>query len=259
MKLMTYNILNGGESGLDSVTEAVNGERPDYLTINEANTFAGNNNQILKDFAAKTGFPYYELALSGELDYHVASFSKYPLKQVQKLQPLMRACVISVIEAEFGEVSIASLHLTPYTEDLRHPEIDLILDHQNQFKNKIMMGDMNSLSPDDGYNPDMIKNFNEMQSRKFTTDGKLRFDAIGKILEHGYIDSAVRLDKNKDWTAPTTGINEHSAHSNMRLDYIFISETLSPYLKNYSVVRNKLTEKASDHYPVVVQLEKGIA
>lgn len=255
MKLMTYNILNGGENGLDSVIEAVNGERPDYLTINEANTFAADNNKILRDFATKTGFPYYELALSGELDYHVAVFSKYPLKQVQKLQPLMRACVISVIEAEFGEISVASLHLTPYTEDLRHPEIDLIIDSQSKFKNKILMGDMNSLSPDDDYDPDMIKNFNEMQLRKFTTDGKLRFDAIGKILEHGYVDSALKLGKNKEWTAPTTDINEYSAHSNMRLDYIFISETLTPYLKNYSVVRNELTEKASDHYPVVIELE----
>lgn len=250
---MTYNILNGGEAGLNSVVEVVKSESPDYLTINEANTFAANDNEVLKQFAIKTGFEYYELALSGEYDYHVAALSKYPLMQVQKLQPLMRACVISVVETELGEVSIASLHLTPYTEDLRHPEIDLILNYQSKFNNRILMGDMNSLSPNDGYNPGMIKEFNEMQLKKFTTDGKLRFDAISKIISNGYVDCAVKLGKNKEYTAPTA-INEYSAHSNMRLDYIFLSESLIRHLKSYKVIKSDLTEKASDHYPVVVEL-----
>ena len=42
MKLMSYNILNGGEAGLDLVIDVVRSESPDYLTINEANTFAQN-------------------------------------------------------------------------------------------------------------------------------------------------------------------------------------------------------------------------
>ena len=35
---MSYNILNGGEAGLDLVIDVVKKEAPDYLTINEANT-----------------------------------------------------------------------------------------------------------------------------------------------------------------------------------------------------------------------------
>lgn len=252
---MTYNILNGGEAGLHLVVDAVKNETPDFLTLNEANTFADQDKKLLKEFAHKTGFRHCELGLSGEFDYHVAVFSKYPLTQVKKLQPLMRACVISVIATELGEISVASLHLTPNTEDLRHPEIDLILGYQGNAKNKILMGDMNSLSPNDAYHPSIVESFNEMQMKKFTTNGKLRFDAISKILSKGYIDSAVQLGKNGAHTAPTA-INEHSAHSNMRLDYIFVSESLAPYLQNYKVVKNELTEKASDHYPVVVELQK---
>lgn len=250
---MTYNILNGGEAGFDLIIKIVKNAAPDYLTINEANTFANNNNKLLKEFASQTGFKYYDLALSGEYNYHVAVFSKYPFKKVYKLQPLMRACLICLVETEFGEISIASLHLTPYSEDLRHPEIDLILSFQNKFKNRILMGDMNSLSSDDNYDAAITKNFNQLQLKKFTTEGKLRFDAISKIKSGGYIDSAVKLGKNKDCTAPTS-INEYSAHSNMRLDYIFLSQSLVPYLKNYKVVKNNATKKASDHYPVIVEL-----
>jgi len=93
-----------------------------------------------------------------------------------------------------------------------------------------------------------------MQLKKFTTDGKLRFDAISKILDQGYVDSAVLMGKNSEHTAPTA-INEYAAHFNMRLDYIFISKALLFHLKGYSVIKNDLTNKASDHYPVIVTLE----
>src|SRR3989338_2626460 len=240
MKLMTYNILNGGKGRLYEIQEGVKTAAPDYLTINEANTFAQNGQKLLKEFAGKTGFTYFELALSGEYDYHVAVFSKYPSLHVYKLQTLMRACIISSIKTEMGEISVASLHLTPYTEDLRHPEIDLILSYQNHFQSRILMGDMNYLSQKDEYDQKMVKNFNEMQLRKFTAEAKLRFDAISKIESSGYFDCAVELEMNKEHTAPTA-INEYSAHSDMRLDYVFLSESLRRHLNKYTVIQNKLT------------------
>jgi len=112
---------------------------------------------------------------------------------------------------------------------------------------------MNSLAKHDKYNPKMIKNFNEIQTKKFTTDGKFRFDAINKIISKKYLDTALLLKKNNEYTAPTS-INEYSAHSNMRLDYFFISETLKPHLKNYQVIKNKVTNSASDHYPITITL-----
>lgn len=250
---MTYNILNGATEALPQVIDVVRAETPDYLTLNETNTFAKNDHKILKEFAQAANFPYFDMALSGEGDYHVAIFSKYPFQETHKLQPLARACFIAVVNTELGPISIASLHLTPSSEDERLPEIDLILAHQNRYKHKILMGDMNSLSPDDGYNPAITKNFNDMQLKKFTTAGKLRFDAIQKILATGYTDPAVTLGKNREHTAPTS-INEYYAHSDMRLDYIFLSASLLSHLQSYAVIKNTLTETASDHYPVTVTL-----
>lgn len=62
------------------------------------------------------------------------------------------------------------------------------------------------------------------------------------------------MKKNKDYTA-STSINEYSAHSNMRLDYIFLSKSLLNHLKDYSVIKNNITEKASDHYPIIIELQ----
>src|SRR5436190_11879064 len=181
MKLMTYNIFDGAANTLDRVINIVKDEFPDYLTINEANTFVDNNNEVLRNFAERTGFTHFEIALCGEGEWHVAVFSKYPFKKLEKLQPLKRACILALIDSPFGELSVSSLHLSPFSEDTRHPEIDLILKNQSQYKNIVLMGDMNSLSQKDGYASKMARELNEIQSKKYTTNGKLRFVEIKKI------------------------------------------------------------------------------
>lgn len=250
---MTYNIFDGGKDRLPIIIDAVKKESPDYLTINEANGFSDNDNEILKRVSKEISLSYFDIAFSGEYDYHVAIFSKYPFKKIRKITPLMRACLVTEIESEFGLLSIASFHLTPYTEDLRLPEIDLILEFQKGKKNAILMGDMNSLSKADEYSSEIIKDFNDIQIKKYTTNGKLRFDVIDRIITAGYNDSALKLGKNKITTVPTT-LNEANAHGQMRLDYIFLSKSLLQHLSNYKVVKSELTDKASDHYPVIVEL-----
>ena len=254
MKFLTYNILDGGQGRLPLIKQIVRDQSPDYLTLNEANGFSDHGNKILKQFAFDTGFEYFDIALSGQYDYHVAVFSKYKFENTIKLQPLMRACLINTIETKIGLLSIASLHLTPMTEDLRHPEIDLVVGSQKGTENTILTGDMNSLSHRDGYPEDMVEDFNETQLKKFTTDGELRFSAIKKIENSGYIDVAAELRKGDQNTVPTP-MNKDKAHSKMRLDYFFVSKSLKPMLVEYSVVKNELTDKASDHYPIIMELK----
>lgn len=253
MKVMTYNLLNGAVETVDDVISVVNAGNPDFLTLNEVNGFDENNSERLHDFAARTNFPHYHLALSGEHDYHVAVFSRTPFKELREIKPLARAGILAVVDSEIGEVAVIGTHLTPYTEALRLPEIDLLIEQQKPYENKILMGDLNSLSFIDGYDEKMTEKFNEMQEKKFTADGKLCFDAMKKFEESGYVDPAVILGKNKERTAPTD-VNEHNAHSDMRLDYILVSASLEDKVSEYRVIRNELTDKASDHYPVVLTL-----
>lgn len=91
MKLMTYNIFNGGGDRLPLILDVIKKENPDFLTLNEANTWVANDHRIFKQVAAALNLPYFDIALSGHGDYHVAVFSKYKLEYVQKLQLLERA------------------------------------------------------------------------------------------------------------------------------------------------------------------------
>jgi len=255
MELMTYNILYGGGNRLSLILKIIKIENPDFLVINEANDFEKNDK--LNQFSEEIRLPYFKLSLSGDRDYntHTAVFSKYPFKEIKEIKPLRNAGILAIIETDLGEISIVGAHLSPYTEDSRLLEIDLITNQQRQYQNKILMGDMNSLSASDDYNKEIIKGFNDMQLEKFTTDGKFRFDVINKINSLGYVDTAVVFDKQKRVTVPTR-VNQDEAHLvKMRVDYIFVSDSLKNRIKNHSVIKNALTEKASDHYPVVIELE----
>src|SRR4030042_642302 len=122
----------------------------------------------------------------------------------------MRAGIMAIVDSSVGELSIISTHLTPYSEDLRLPEVDLLVKTQKPYTNKILLGDMNSLSKHDGYKEKMINSFNEMQMKKFTFTGHLRFDVVGKLELNGYHDTALLFKKNKEYTAPTS-LNEYQA------------------------------------------------
>jgi exodeoxyribonuclease III len=255
MKLMTYNILNGGEDRLRFIIEVISREKPDFLVINEANGFDKNHNQKLNKFAGQIGLTCFNLSLSGEYDYHTAIFSKYPFIKIEQLRPMRNAGILVTVKTELGNLSIAGIHLNPYTEDSRLKEIDLITSRQKQYENKIMMGDFNSLSKTDDYNQEIINEFNDYQLEKFTIDGKFRFDVINKIISLGYLDTASILNKQKINTVPTK-INQDSAHmANIRVDYVFVSEALKDKVKNYSVIKNALANKASDHFPITVELK----
>jgi exodeoxyribonuclease-3 len=256
MKLMSYNIFDGAATTLPFITQVVQREKPDYLVLNEANTFARRDNELLKHFAAVTKFPYFDLALSGEQDFHVAVCSRYPFLEVYKPQPLSRACHIALVATPFGSISIASLHLSPTSEKIRYSEIERIVSYQKKYSQRILIGDMNSLSGSDSYKKNLLKKLNHIQRKKFTLNGKLRFDVINKIYTEGYIDVAVKLRRNDLFTVPTP-VNKDAAHSALRLDYVFVSESLSSRLHSYSVLQNDLTHIASDHYPITVELQNN--
>jgi len=251
---MIYNILDGGDGRLKMIAKIIKNENPDFVTINEANGFDFNNQQKLKELSELTGLSNYYLALSGEYDYHVAVLSKYAFKSVTEIHPLKRAGIMSVFDTSIGELAIVSTHLAPNSESTRIPEIDLILSELKPYDNKMVMGDMNSLSDKDGYSNDIIKSFNDSQIRKFTNNGELQFEITNKIISAGFTDSGLALDQQKITTVPTLS-NQDVSHSSLRLDYAFISESLKNNLNSYKVIKNELTEKASDHYPVVIELK----
>lgn len=252
MKIMTYNILGEDDQRIPDALAAIKAVHPDFLAIQEANQFTKNENHYLHLFSKELGLPFYELSHATEHDYHVASFSKYPFKRVQKLKGFRNAALETIIMCELGEVSICNAHLTPYTEEERVVEVHRIIEAQKDSSQRIILGDLNSLSLHDNYSIDSIV-INESQRRKFTNNGELQLQVTTVIEASGYIDAMYRAGMNHTNTVPTP-VNADTAHGTMRLDYLFVSNSLIDCVKSVDVLKNELTNRASDHYPIVAEL-----
>ena len=251
---MTYNCYNGAVETLDKIIDTVNAARPDYLTINEANKFDANDNHIMRQFAEKTGFSHYHLELCGDgNEYHVAALSKSPFVSITAIKPMSRAAILAVVDTKIGHTAFLSTHLSPFSELARLAEVAKVTNALKPYPNSVIMGDLNSLSSKDEYPEDFIEDFNSGQIRKFTTDGAVRFDVMRTLYKAGYIDIASLFELERENTVPTS-VNQDAEHSTMRLDYILISQALKEKATSYQVIKDALTEVASDHYPVVVDI-----
>jgi len=102
-----------------------------------------------------------------------------------------------------------------------------------------LVGDLNSLRPDDpiGRPPPGEKKRGDAQ------DGATR-RAIQSILQAGYTDCYRALHPHDP------GFTYPSAAPWLRLDYIFSSSQMAPYLKECNVVHGNEASQASDHLPI---------
>ncbi len=254
MKLMSYNILGGWEERIELIIDIIEEESPDVLVLNEANAFIPDVEDHLELLSSRTGLSYSASAPSGRDTFHVVALSKKPFNRMVFLAPMARAGMLFVVDSEFGELAIVGTHLTPFTEEERLEEVEVILDAVNRFDHAVIMGDLNALSPQDPYEHLSYDTLNEKQRGKFASDEDIRFDVIEEILSAGFVDVSVLLDKNETPTAPTA-ITDDEAHSDTRLDYIFVSSPLVQHVNAYDVVKDSNAEVASDHYPVTAELK----
>lgn len=254
-KLMTYNILNGGGDRFDLVMDAIAAKSPDFLVINEANGFEKNDNARLKELAHRVGLPHFAISLSGEGEYHTAVLSCFPFLESVPIHPLTRAGILSVVETEAGKICIVGVHLTAILKERRNVEIELLQSVSGMYKNRIIAGDLNSLSPEDGYDERMMKEFNEAQIQKFTERDEFYFSSIQKLLDYGLTDLAVAAGQNRVHTVPTEMSTDEAFQAKVRLDYVLAEGPIVESFREYRVIQDNKTNKASDHYPVVAVFE----
>lgn len=259
MKLLSYNILAGGRKRLPLIEELVKKEAPDILALQEANGFDLHNNRLLNEFAGRLGFPYFKLSESQKFAFHVATLSKFPFKTVKKLKLLQNAALLITVNTSIGETAICNLHPCPYTESERLQEIKQVLKLVHAYQHIILCGDFNSLSTEDAYDEQFISRLSEKHQKKYLKEGKLQFIVTQTLKKTKLFDVALHFKQNLISTAPTgTYLHEEftiPCNSPLtRLDYFFVSASLSEKLSSYEVIKTDVSKKSSDHFPISVTL-----
>ncbi len=255
MKILYLNIYEGciEPDRFQRLINFVKRENPDVLGLSELNKWEENDFAKLKEFQKQVALPFVAFCKSWR-GYHLGLFSKL---QLENQYTTSQGFKNGLVKAEIKEkrLTIILTHLSYYTEDERLAEIKLVQPLLN--KKTILIGDFNSLSPLDSYNEaEIVAELAKRGGTRFGT-GKLRREAISKIMKMGFVD-CVRKFENFQHSVPTLLPKQEDSKNivtDFRVDYVFVSSDLENKLQNAKIIRNKETDYLSDHYPVVAELK----
>ncbi len=152
LRVMTYNILNGGEGREDFILKVIQAVNPDLVLLQEVYT-----SQFLQSVSQSLGMDYYLGA--GNKQRKVALLSRLPVRSFHSYHPffpIWRNFVDAEIEYEpnktmhvIGVHPIANLGLA--FEIWRFWEAQYVIRHSQNFQNMpcLIAGDFNAIAPND--------------------------------------------------------------------------------------------------------------
>ncbi len=247
IRVMTYNIHHGagrdGKLDIDRIAEVIESEKPDIVGLQEVDKNFGSrsaNQDQVKLLAEKLGmFYFYGPAIVGSDPenpnlYGNLILSRFPIQE-SKVHRLAnekgmepRVCLESQIEINNRKFTFMVTHLNHRVNRVRIAQVGDIMNRIENIDGPIvLMGDFNCLPP----------------GEKDGTEWKEKTMPVALIMEK-FKDSFLLTQKKK----------ESNVLDSRRIDYIFVSPDIASKVKSYRQKRDSVTDVASDHMPVIVEL-----
>ena len=111
----------------------------------------------------------------------------------------------------------------------------------------IAMGDFNAMAPGEGGQVGPGAGGSELPEDHAAA---VHGGVVGAVLDAGFVDS-YRLRHVPDGTDESTLLGRPGR----RLDHIFVTSSLQPFVANSYIVDNEMVQVASDHRPVVTEFD----
>lgn len=244
LKLLSYNIRFGGRGRESRIASVIREARPDIVVFQEA-----TDTRVIDRISDET-----EMRVRAARPSHsVAFISRAPIAHHEWHYPRGSHHSFLEIVLEETEARIFGLHLkarfSKWSERRRAFEIRALLDgierHRKGFH--CLVGDFNTLAPgellDVGRMPRWIRALVWLSGRDIARD------TIQIMLNESYVDGYRLLHEGeKGYTFPVWD-------PHLRLDYIFLPEAYAERLVSCEVLNNEAARTASDHFPLVAQVE----
>lgn len=281
--LCSYNIHEGGH-GIEEMFIEFFVPRCDIAIVNEAN---GWRHHRVEEIAGKHGFELELLQTPTKYDIGIlARRSVVGMRRgaettsgsSSRMHHGVLHCEIFPVDREDDVVHVLATHLNPHSTIRRREEARRLVamvqrlegeDFGRRRRAVILAGDLNTLSPldkDDHVNllPILLKN--PRLRAKFLVPGHTlsagEIDYMPmRILLSELVDVAVAHDKRrKPHPTVPTALHADKLHAaQMRIDYVLFNDAAAAHLLSpngdileVNALRDKYTEEASDHYPLVV-------
>ena len=243
-RLLTYNIQHGGRGRIDAIANVITAVSPDVVLLQEATDPAN-----VERLASATGMAEGRAFARQSLGF----LSRRPVSSYKWIRPrISRHAFIEIVPAGdqmrlFG-VHLSAVHAA-WTEARRVLELRALLRsvarHQQGFH--VLAGDFNTLAP--GEELDLTRLPLRLRPFVWMSGGRVRWRTIQTVLDAGYVDAyRLKYPLEPGATLPTSD-------PYLRLDYVFVPKSYTDRVLDCGVVRHRDAVAASDHFPVVANLD----
>lgn len=248
LRVMTYNILDGGANRASFIFEVIQKAQPDLVILQEVVT-----EEFLKSLSLSLGMSYF--IGKGNKERKVALISKLPVRSFKShhpVFPIWRNFIDAEIEYEPTKTArIVGVHpmanLGIVFEIWRMLEARHITRYVRRYENLpcLIAGDFNAIAPGESVKTETMPKW--LRWIIYLQGNRVYHFSIAKLLCAQFTDCFRVLNVDEGFTLP-------APNPNSRLDDIFVNAKMKPYLKKCWVVREpESVNGASDHYPVMAE------
>ncbi|MEP7067579.1 MAG: endonuclease/exonuclease/phosphatase family protein [Gemmatimonadota bacterium] len=253
MRLLTYNIREGGVGRAAQIAEVIKAASPDVVALQEA-----RDPVVVEQIARLAGFDYW-----GSRRSHSTGFlSKVRvLKHEWRQPPRTRHALLEVSLAD-GFPRLFVLHLrawfSKWSERQRARELRGLLDgiqeqlvrEQEAFSFHVLAGDFNALAPGEKFDSSPMPRW--IRGMIWLSGRDIARSTIAMMQSEGYVDAWRTLysdhENDPGYTFPVW-------HPHVRLDYVFTPARYASRFTSCEVRRApEVVRAASDHFPLLVDL-----
>lgn len=264
LTVLTYNTLFAGRDGngdrrAQAQVGLINDLWPDVFLMQEAKGFDANGGAWLYALEAQIGMRGF-LAVAPRTGQNVAIFIREPLRAVRfdvdgaHFHHATATLQVALPESD-RQIGFVSTHLCPNGPEVRRREAAYLAVQAAPDKLTLITGDFNSASPHDPEPADWPALAPHHRARYLADDLKgIDRSVLAHLEAAGWVDLGHQLDPLKAPTVPTAAFRDVE-FATMRCDYLLASRALAATARTYEVIRNTVTDSASDHYPVLATFE----
>jgi endonuclease/exonuclease/phosphatase family metal-dependent hydrolase len=256
MRLVSYNILNGGEGRADPLAEVLLAQKADIVVLVEADDQA-----VLDRISSRLDMD----CIHGPGNRHASAIlSRWPIRSSINQGLLHPQISKSLLEAEIvdptgGEWTVAAVHLHERASDAdesrREVELAVLLrlfeKARSSGRPHLIAGDFNSNAPSQIVDPARCKP--RTREEWEANGGRLPRRVVQSMLRAGYRDT---LAEAAPESATTLGTFT-TQFPGQRVDYIFAHGYSKDQIRSAWVEQDRLAKYASDHFPVGVEIRSG--
>jgi exodeoxyribonuclease-3 len=251
MRVMTWNIKNGGHGRLDAIAEVIGRERPDILALQELRG-------LDRSLAGRVGMTAY---VAGSVFGQPVAVLVRPPLSIEAARPvrwrLHHAAAVVRVTTGAGPLTVVSTHLNPFSPYRRMREARWLAARFGSRRRPVLLaGDLNSLDPDTDHTSELARLGDRYRRRHLAADGTVDTRAIAAFTGGHFTDLWAAVGEGDGATAPTSE-GGGPEFSGMRLDYLMATRPVARLAVRARVVRGGAAEYASDHYPVLAEWDRA--